>query len=367
MNYELISTVEVGPGGQSSIEFTDIPQNGENIVVELSLRSTTANGGPLSIEFNNDSSLFYSSRSLTGSSSGSASSSTTSSQSSFKVPAAGASEAADSNFFGNSQLFIGDYASTYAAPIMYTGVVGDSAGTSANQEITVGVYDNTDPITSLKITGDSAFAEHSQASLYVVTTTGAAGSVTQAVPKAVGGSINYVGGTFYHLFTSSSTFTPNVSITGLDYAIVGGGGGGQNAGYGGQFAYSGNGGGAGGLVSTKNDIGGTVNSKYDLAATTYSITVGNGGSAGDPANDGNPSVFHLHTANGGAKGNRINGNSHRNRTTPRLGGAARDVGLTISGDVGGGGGFGGYFPSFQSPTGGGSGGRGLVVAWYDNV
>ena len=42
--YKAIQTITVGAGGQSSIEFVNIPQNYDDLVIKISGRSSTTTG-----------------------------------------------------------------------------------------------------------------------------------------------------------------------------------------------------------------------------------------------------------------------------------------------------------------------------------
>jgi hypothetical protein len=131
---------------------------------------------------------------------------------------------------------------------------------------------------------------------------------------ATGGTITTVGGYKIHKFTSSGTFTVTTVGHGkVDFIVVAGGGaGGGSQGYG----WPGGGGGAGGM---------RTGSDYTVSATSYSITVGGGGSVN----------------NGGQGGN---------------GGSSSGFGTSCTG--GGGGGYGNWTGVGSAGSSGGSGGGG---------
>ena len=167
--------------------------------------------------------------------------------------------------------------------------------------------------------------------------------------KATGGTFtNLTDGYWVHRFTKVGTaqFTPSEDIT-VEYLVVGGGGGGGTGGGG----YGTGGGGAGGLVTSVSGCysgGGTPgtgsapNQPVRLKAdTAYSVTVGDGGAAG---NNGQNSVF----GNAGAEFARARG-----------GGAGTGRGNGAAGGSGGGGawgGSGGAGTTKQGSSGGGSSG-----------
>lgn len=110
---------------------------------------------------------------------------------------------------------------------------------------------------------------------------------------ASGGTILTPGnGYAYHVFINSGSFVLPSSITASVLIVAGGGGGGG-------YAYGG-GGGAGGVV---------YGSSVPLAAQTYTVTIGSGGSGVAPSGappsptaQGGPSSFGLVTAIGGGAG-----------------------------------------------------------------
>jgi hypothetical protein len=168
--------------------------------------------------------------------------------------------------------------------------------------------------------------------------------------KATGGTFtNLTDGYWVHRFMAVGTnqFTPTEDIT-VEYLVVGGGGGG---GTGGGNSYATGGGGAGGLVTSVSGCysgGGTPgtgsapNQPVSLkAGTTYSVIVGDGGTAGA---NGQDSVF----GNAGAEFARAKG-----------GGAGVGRGNGVVGASGGGGawgGSGGAGTTNQGFAGGGSSG-----------
>ena len=113
--------------------------------------------------------------------------------------------------------------------------------------------------------------------------------VTNEGVKAEGGTMSTSGLYTIHTFTSSGTFTANLSLT-VDYLVVaGGGGGGIN---------HGGGGGAGGFRTATG---------FSVAPTAYAITVGAGGAGntgGTPTkgSEGQDSVFSTITSIGGGGG-----------------------------------------------------------------
>jgi len=167
---------------------------------------------------------------------------------------------------------------------------------------------------------------------------------------ATGGTITITPSIKYHTFTSSGSFVLTSGIKTIYYLIVGGGGGGGDR--------HGGGGGAGGVVS----------GAFTPTATTYTVTVGAGGThgatteggqtqygspAGAGLKGGNSSISSVATANGGGGGGTYDGNP----SDTSLGSGGGGGGNYFAG-VAGTSGQGTSGGSGQQPAGGGGGGAG---------
>jgi hypothetical protein len=127
--------------------------------------------------------------------------------------------------------------------------------------------------------------------------------VTTCLQTCTGGNIDTttVPGSIIHIFTSSGTLTCPSSKTAQVLVVAGGGGGGSASSSGG-----GGGGGGGGVVYAAS---------YPIAATSYAITVGDGGASvnglSQPTTSlkGSDSVFGTITAKGGGGGGGWSGSS----------------------------------------------------------
>jgi len=164
MTMTLISTVTVGSGGASTIDFTSIPQTYTDLQLVLSLRSSTSDaGGGVNTQIKpNGATSGFTIRDLygTGSGVGSGSGSTKlflafSNPSNFT-----------SNTFSSSVVYMPNYAgSTYKS---FSGdEVAENNGSTGYQGIAAGLWSNTAAITSLSILLDTGnLVEYSTASLY---------------------------------------------------------------------------------------------------------------------------------------------------------------------------------------------------------
>ena len=130
------------------------------------------------------------------------------------------------------------------------------------------------------------------------------GTGQQPVPtwSATGGTITTDGDYKVHSFTTSGSFSFNVTSVGttptVEYLVIAGGGGGG----GGQGSVGGGGGGAGGYLTASN---------FTVTSQSYTVTVGAGGSAGAGpdyapinSNQGSNSIFGSITSTGGGYGAR---------------------------------------------------------------
>jgi len=147
------------------IEFTNIPQDGTDLVVLVSIRA--ANGGQfdnLELQLNGTGSNF-SKRSLYGT--GSSSASFSGSDGHIGYTSANTSRA---NTFGNAQIYITNYTSSANKTISTDAVSEDNAATTVIASIFANLWSSTAPITSLRVrTNGASMAAGSLVSLYKVT------------------------------------------------------------------------------------------------------------------------------------------------------------------------------------------------------
>ena len=349
---------------QPNITFTSIPQNFTDLVLFISGRTDRAlEGDGFSLRFNGNQSG-YSQRRLIGAGSGSPSSDTQ--LNSFFTTANNAT----ANTFGNSSIYIPNYAGNANKSYSNDGVSENNAATSY-AGINAGVWSNTAAINSITLTpeGGTVFRANTTASLY-----GIGGTGNGWAPKATGGTISKIDGYYVHTFTASGTFTPLEPLN-VEYLVVAGGGGAGDA------NNNGGGGGGGGGGYRTSVVGATsgANSSAEpqlalTSATNYTVTVGAGG---PKEANGSNSVFSTITSLGGGRGGQrfafgegqtpsIGGSGGAGgQNDPVMVGAAGTANQGFAGGNGStdgsGGGGGGAGAAGNSPSGGGraDGGSGI--------
>lgn len=164
----LVETITVGSGGAASIEFTSIPQDADDLLLVVSLRSTAATvySGEF-IRFNSDSGSNYSHRNLWGSGSAASSQSSSSTFIFSQNTMPGASATAST--FSNTEFYIPNYTGSTAKSVSINGV-GENNATQSAQAITAGLWSGTAAISTITVLPSSGntIAEYSTASLYKI-------------------------------------------------------------------------------------------------------------------------------------------------------------------------------------------------------
>lgn len=303
---------------------------------------------------------------------------------------------ATANTFGSLEYYIFNYSST----TQYKHISCDAVGANNSSSVVLGINASTRQSNQaiyriVFIAGLGSIKAGSSFSIY-----GIANAVTTplAAPKADGGDIIRTDGTYwYHAFTSSGIFRPQLNLT-CDALMISGGGGGSNQG------GIGAGGGAGSVYySTSNALttspititvgaGGTqdltstgpgqAGSLSGFSSTTISVSNGAlGGSGTGGVGGASKSVISGITINytggatsgtepnragGGGAGIGSNGGNASSGSYGGTGGAGLNTwsswmtatGLGVGGYIGGGGGGGFEFNGSKSRTPGGAGGGG---------
>jgi hypothetical protein len=158
MGYQLIEHITVGSGGAASIEFTGIPQDGVDLVMMLSLRSSNTNVG---IKFNGISTGFSSKRL-----SGSGSSASANSRTDNFIQDLANFTGMTANTFASTSYYISNYSGATAKSFSVDAVQEQNT-TAAYQVIAAALWNNTAAITSIEIV--ESFVEYSTASIYKIT------------------------------------------------------------------------------------------------------------------------------------------------------------------------------------------------------
>ena len=168
MAMTLVSTVQVPSGGAASIEFTNIPQTGKDLLCLMSLRgSNAANDVFVYWRINSDSTSKYRNLELDGT--GSAVSSFVNA-SDITEGWTGRTSAGNNtaNTFGNAMSYFSNYTSTTNKSVSSDSVSENNA-TGAEQYLVASRYTSSSAITSLSFLPASGnFVQHSSASLYII-------------------------------------------------------------------------------------------------------------------------------------------------------------------------------------------------------
>jgi hypothetical protein len=249
--------------------------------------------------------------------------------------------------FGNSELYIYDYASTSNYKVTSTEGMAEANSTNGVYlEIANGVWKSNAAITTIRVLpANGSFVAGSSFSLYGISKLG----VTPTVyPKATGGDIIKNDGTYwYHAFLSTGKFIPQQSLNADILVVAGGGGGGCDIG---------GGGGAGGVYAF---------SSQSLTSTPYNCTIGAGGtgssSVGIAGIQGGNSQFGSLTASigggyggGYSSGDGTGGNGGSGGGNAYIQTVNQSTAVSGQGNIGGRGNSGG-----SAGGGGGAGGAGV--------
>jgi hypothetical protein len=159
----LIETITVGSGGAASIEFTGIPGNGKDLLLLLSGRSEGGSNFLNTFITFNANSANRSGVVISGDGNSASSFSTTTPYTSTN------GNGSTTNTFSNSKFYISNYAGSTAKSFTTEGVSENNA-TAALQTLSALLWNDTSAITSIQLTnsGGSDHAEHSTASLYII-------------------------------------------------------------------------------------------------------------------------------------------------------------------------------------------------------
>jgi hypothetical protein len=255
-NYVLLQRITTTTS-VASVTFSGIPQTGYTDLKIVMSGRTTGTDSPVKIEFNGVT-TGYSWRRIYGD--GTAASSQAASADAYSLHVDTSSKTA--NTFSSSDIYIPNYTSGNQKSFSIETALESNSGSAGAGELFLmaGLSTSISAITSIALTHLNAnLVAGSSFSLYGIADVN---TTPKLAPKADGGDIIQTDGTYwYHAFTGSGIFKPQVNLTADVMVLAGGGGGG---------ARVGGGGGAGGLVYL---------SAQGLTTTNYTIAVGAGAAA----------------------------------------------------------------------------------------
>ena len=165
--YTLISSVTVGSGGTSSIDFTSIPATYTDLCLNLSLRSDGAlnYGTNIKLVFNGSTTAVYSSKRLEGYDSSAGSNQTSSLG--YQDSSLATNDAITANTFGSATIYIPNYAGSANKSSSADYVVPKNATTLWDIGLNANLWANTSAITSIAITSSNGiWKQYSTAYLY---------------------------------------------------------------------------------------------------------------------------------------------------------------------------------------------------------
>lgn len=162
MTMTLVETITVGSGGTTSIEFTNIPQTGTDLLIVASLRQDSANPNTIGVSLN--SSVSGSARRMRGDGA-SVGSSTESNLYVTQAPGT----AYTGNTFSSMSIYISNYTSSSNKSISWETVIENNA-TASRQDVIAANSTTTSSITAVALVNpNSNIVQYSSASLYIIT------------------------------------------------------------------------------------------------------------------------------------------------------------------------------------------------------
>ena len=163
--FVLLSSVTVGSGGASSIDFTSIPATYTDLVLKVSSRSDDSGSRrQLYVKYNGNSSN-YTGKRLYGEDGGVGSDSLSGATGySFGITDA---NGATANTFGNAEIYIPNYASANYKSSSTDSVLENNSSTTYDNWLTANLWSNTTAINQVTITLSAGnFMQYSTAYLY---------------------------------------------------------------------------------------------------------------------------------------------------------------------------------------------------------
>jgi len=161
--YQFISSVTVGSGGASSMDFTSIPQTYTDLLLFVTARNT-GNGSGLYLRFNGGNSN-YSTKELEGNGA-SAYSSNNTAGTSYGFCGSISNSSTTASTFANNFIYIPNYAGSNNKSFSADGV-GENNATTVYADLIAGLWSNTAAITQVTLYPSlNSFAQYSTAYLY---------------------------------------------------------------------------------------------------------------------------------------------------------------------------------------------------------
>jgi hypothetical protein len=313
----------------TGVTFSNIDQNYTDLVVVFN--GTATSDVSIGLQFNGDTSTsLYSYTRMFGDGSSSSSDRETSRLACYF------------GIIGSSQSTATAHISNYSSTTINKTVVGRGNSGSYISEY-VSLWRNTNAITSITVVSNT-FSAGSTFDLY---------GIKSGAPQALGGDVVTTDGNYwYHLFTTTGSFTPLQNLSADVLAIAGGAGGGADRGAGG---------GAGGLLYLTSQT---------LSAGAKTVQVGGGGAGGSGGNSPgaagtNSFVGSLTAAVGGGSGTGGSGGNGGNGGSGGGGGGTQGgnfTGGTATSGQGNAGGNGRFDAGSIALGSGGGGGAGAAGA-----
>lgn len=160
----LIASSTVGAGGASSIDFTSIPSTYTDLVLKISARQGAENAFDITF---NGATTSYAVKRLQGNGSSATSNDAGGTSTAIRVIGI-ASSGSTANTFGNSEIYIPNYAGSNNKSVSIDGVNEDNAS-EAYMNLAAGIRSNTAAINQITITPRAgSLAQYSTAYLYGV-------------------------------------------------------------------------------------------------------------------------------------------------------------------------------------------------------
>lgn len=163
VTFDKISSITVGSGGATNIEFTSISTNFTDLVLKISARNTSAvNNYDMVIRFNGDSGSNYNVRAIQGDGS-SATTFTSGLQASlYNINIPGNN--LNSNLFSNTEIYIPNYQASTSKTVFISTTTEDNSTSTGLIRVLSGLWTGTASISSITLFQN--FAQYSSATLY---------------------------------------------------------------------------------------------------------------------------------------------------------------------------------------------------------